>query len=584
VNDKFLSNSNVRETQILVEEHFTSDLDRTSDSEDPRIAKLKNADLLTWSRHFLPHHFTLPPSRMHVWLASHLDSISIHQDPTNLLTSSPPHLLTSAGLKLNALAPRGSAKSTLTTLAFVIREALSRRHQYIWIVSDTHDQAASHLENIKLELVKNDELARVYPADAGLGPVWRSDCIVLKNGVKIEAFGTGQRIRGRRRRQFRPTLIICDDLENDSHILSGLVREKTRAWFHGTLMKAGTWRTHVINLGTALHRESLAVALGTAPGWIGKTFRAIEVWPDNMPLWARWEEMYCDPNCSRHTPCAVAAESGGLIDDDASIEADGTRSVPATLARHFYDSHRAAMDAGAVLLWPEHESLYTLMSLRAESGHTAFDREKQCLPVNPDLCEWPEEYFGDHIWFDTWPDGLVVKTIALDPSKGADARRGDYSAYVMLGMTQDKVFYLEADLARRPVEQIVADGVELYRRFKPDIVAIEKNQFQELLGNQLADALSRAGFVSASVIGLENKSNKLMRIRLLGPHLAARRLRFVTRSPGTRLLVEQLREFPLARHDDGPDAAAMALQLVQMYLTRPPKDGLGDNLLQRNRH
>ena len=108
------------------------------------------------------------------------------------------------------------------------------------------------------------------------------------------------------------------------------------------------------------------------------------------------------------------------------------------------------MDAGAIVLWPEEEDLYTLMCMRVESGRTAFEREKQNSPVNPDLCEWPESYFDETIWFDAWPANLAVKTMALDPSKGSDARRGDYSALVMLGVDRQGVLYVEADLARRP--------------------------------------------------------------------------------------------------------------------------------------
>src|SRR5437016_8272224 len=125
-----------------------------------------------------------------------------------------------------------------------------------------------------------------------------------------------------------------------------------------------------------------------------------------MPLWHQWEQLYCDVNDTES--CALAHE--------------------------FYSQNRLAMDLGTVLLWPEEEDLYTLMCMRAESGSTAFEREKQSTPVNPELCEWPESYFGDWIWFDTWPEeqwsvatSLLLKVIALDPSKGADARRGDYS-------------------------------------------------------------------------------------------------------------------------------------------------------------
>jgi len=276
-------------------------------------------------------------------------------------------------------------------------------------------------------------------------------------------------------------------------------------------------------------------------------------------------------------------------------------------ARSFYLANRSEMDAGAALLWPQHEDLYTLMCMRAESGHSAFDREKQSIPVNPDLCEWPEDYFADHIWFDTWPQQshepvgnglcavpsamwnpephggrslqLLLTTLALDPSKGADSRRGDYSAFVALGLAADGTLYIEADLARRPTPQIVTHGVELVRRFRPQLFGIEANQFQELLGADFIAEFKRQGFIGTAPCTIENTINKQVRIRRLGPLLAARRLRFKTNSPGTRLLVQQLREFPIAGHDDGPDALEMALRLAESLTQPMPRDGLGDRLI-----
>jgi predicted phage terminase large subunit-like protein len=526
--------------------------------------QLHNLDLLTWSRRFLPHYFPLPPSAMHLWLATHLDRISILPRPMGEGRGEGAELRVSnfelpsnfecrdsnlCPLHLNLLAPRGSAKSTVVTVSFVLHEALFSNHPYIWIVSDTHHQAAAHLENIKTELLENEALREAYPGATGQGPIWRRGAIILNNRVMIEAFGTGQRIRGRRRRQFRPTLIICDDLENDSHISSALAREKTRSWFHGLLMKAGAPRTHVITLGTALHRECLTMQLTQTPGWTSHTFRAIQHWPDRMELWSHWEELY------------------------------QTNSVDPDPARHFYDSHRREMEQGAALLWPQRENLYTLMCMRAESGYTAFDREKQSIPVNPDLCEWPEEYFGDHIWFDTWPADLRLNTLALDPSKGSDSRRGDYSAFVALALAADNLLYIEADLARRPTPQIVTDGVELVRRFRPQLFGIEANQFQHLLGADFLAEFKRQGFIGTAPCSIENTINKQVRIRRLGPLLAARRLRFKTNSPGTRLLVHQLREFPIAGHDDGPDALEMALRLAESLTQPVPNDGLGNRLV-----
>jgi predicted phage terminase large subunit-like protein len=149
----------------------------------------------------------------------------------------------------------------------------------------------------------------------------------------------------------------------------------------------------------------------------------------------------------------------------------------------------------------------------------------------------------------------------------------------MLGVDRQGVLYLEADLARRSTSQMIADGVALYRRFQPDAFGIEANQFQELLGAELEAEFRRQGVLGARPWLVDNRVNKLVRIRRLGPYLAGHRLRFKSDSPSTRLLVEQLRTFPVGDHDDGPDAAEMAIRLAAELLEgRAAPDGLGSRL------
>jgi predicted phage terminase large subunit-like protein len=501
---------------------------------DAQESNPRNLDLVRWGQKYLPAYFDKPPSIMHQWLAR---QIAIAQSVR--------------GTKVNLLGPRGGAKSTIAALALPLRAALERWEPYIWIVSDTAHQACAHLENVKAELLDNPRLAQDYSAAVGLGPTWRRGSIVLRNGVTIEAFGAGQRLRGRRRREHRPTLIICDDLQNDSHICSALLRERSLAWFHGTLVNAGTPDTNIFNLATALHRQALAMQLHGAFGWISRIFRSIVRWPQNMSLWTQWETIATDP--ANPNRAADAAE--------------------------FYARHQLEMHAGAILLWPEAENLYSLMGLRLQSGHTAFEREKQSSPINPDLCEWPESYFDETIWFDAWPTNLIVKTMALDPSKGSDARTSDYSALVLLGVAPNGILYVEADLARRPTPEIAAHGAEWFRRFQPDAFACESNQFQELLGIQFETEFRRQGIIAARPVPIENHAPKAVRIRRLGPLLSTHRLRFKADSPSTRLLVEQLMQFPIADHDDGPDALEMAFRLAnQIVLGRTFNDGLGTRL------
>jgi predicted phage terminase large subunit-like protein len=216
----------------------------------------------------------------------------------------------------------------------------------------------------------------------------------------------------------------------------------------------------------------------------------------------------------------------------------------------------------SAVLWPERESLYDLMRLRATIGVAAFNSEKQNDPLDPTLCEWPAEYFDwPGFWFDRWPDRLAIRTLALDPSKGKDARHGDYSAYVRLGRDERQVMYVEADLQRRTSEAIVDAGVEHCRQFRPNGFVVETNVFAELFVVAFRQASERLG-VPLPLYTMDNTVNKQVRIRRLGPYLAQRQMRFKARSPGTALLVQQARDFPLGDFDDGIDALELGLRLM----------------------
>jgi len=494
----------------------------------------QSLDLLSWGRKFLPEHFVLPPSQMHLWLADELDRMHRRR-----------------GTKLNVLGPRAGAKSTLASLCYVLRAAVEAREPYIWIVSDTKEQARTHLENVKNELADNHCLADGYARTGSLSFRARATAVKLPNGVVIESFGTGQSLRGRRRGAHRPSLIICDDLQNDSHMHSESRRQSSSRWFQGTLLPAGNRNTNIVNLATALHRDALAMQLCRTAGWRSKVFCAIQRWPDNMKLWNQWEEIYCDLQQPDHLQ----------------------------RARQFFQKHREQMLAGAEVLWSDQEDLYQLMQMRADTGHASFAREKQNSPVDPALSEWPEHYFGQHIWFDDWPDDIHFKTVALDPSKGNDASHGDYSAFVVVGVDSRGVHYVQANMARRPTPQIVADGVKLCRRHQPSAFGVEANQFQELLAEEFVRAFAEAGITACTPCAMHNYRNKNMRIRRLGPLLAQRRLRFLADCPDTRMLVEQLRDFPSGSHDDGPDALEMAVRLsAEIQQGHFHNDGLGSRL------
>jgi predicted phage terminase large subunit-like protein len=213
-------------------------------------------------------------------------------------------------------------------------------------------------------------------------------------------------------------------------------------------------------------------------------------------------------------------------------------------------------------LWPQ---MYSIERLRAaQAGRTAYYWQAlyQQNPQAEGGSEWPAEYFGPDIWFNEWPRQWRIKTVALDPSKGTDAKFGDYSAFAMMMLGRDGVLYVDADLAIRNTAIIVETALEIQRNFQPDGFCVEVNQFQQLLADEM-DRMSRERGILLPLYTINNQVKKVVRIRRLTPWLAQKRLRFKGDSPGARLLVEQLRDFPNGDHDDGPDALEMAIRLAE---------------------
>lgn len=176
--------------------------------------------------------------------------------------------------------------------------------------------------------------------------------------------------------------------------------------------------------------------------------------------------------------------------------------------------------------------------------------------------EWPNEYFGEHIWVDKFPEDhdIAIKTMSLDPSKGKNAKHGDYSTTIKLARGKDGLLYVDADLRRCDAETLTDFFVSQVYDFEPNKIGIEVNQFQHLLSKEIAKGM-KSHNIDIPIVELYNNINKEVRIRRLGPYLRNKQFRFL-RNPGTILAVSQLREFPLGKHDDGPDAIEMALRVM----------------------
>lgn len=108
--------------------------------------------------------------------------------------------------------PRGGGKSSTVELgcAYVGSQPDPRRH-FVLYVSETQEQANHHVSAIAgmLERVGVQRAVNQYGASKG----WRLTSIRAANGFNLMAFGLDAGMRGIKLDEFRPDLIVCDDID-----------------------------------------------------------------------------------------------------------------------------------------------------------------------------------------------------------------------------------------------------------------------------------------------------------------------------------------------------------------------------------
>lgn len=192
--------------------------------------------------------------------------------------------------------------------------------------------------------------------------------------------------------------------------------------------------------------------------------------------------------------------------------------------------------------------------------------------------EWEKypEYFDRHIWTDYWPDKFISSVIFIDPSKGK-TDRSDFSAIVFVGLHQGKMF-VRSDIKKRPAEQIVEDALRMYRDLNPTAIAVEENNFQDLLAPIFDQECERQNFPPMNIYMVRSIEKKEVRIRSLGPFLARQKIKLHKSNKDNRILYGQLKDFGIkGRHDDGPDALEGAIRVLRDLLGTDPMDEVVDS-------
>lgn len=447
-------------------------------------------------------------------------------------------------------APRGEAKSTYETqlgsLWCICRAkwldehgakrgiAKKARKHLIAIVMNTEEQASEMLESIKAELDTNPRLAQDFPDAVGQGRVWQATTAVTANNIKVRIGGTGKKLRGMKHGPYRPDLIFLDDLENDEQVKQKPQRDKTQNFVLSAVLGLAPPQggMDVFWPGTSLHYDAAINRVSRAPGWRRRVFKAIMTWPDHLPLWERWEALYT---------------TSGTDEEKIEFEA---------AAKAFYEANKAAMDAGAVVSWPEVRPLYRLMCIRA-TNHDSFNQEYQNEAGNDDTAPFKTVQF----WIDRRADWVFFG--ALDPSMGKQTKGRDPSALLVGGLNRETMVLdvVEAEIARRVPDLIIMRAIELQREYNCLAWQVETVAFQEFLHTELIKRAALAGIAFPGVPGPMGRVKDLA-ILSLQPYTNNGQIR-LHRSQTT--LIEHVKFWPEADHDEGPDTLEMLWNIARQF-------------------
>ena len=481
---------------------------------------------------YLSHHLEFLPSKAHLEIYDELTSMFYERNR-----------------KFAIAAPRNFGKSTLITLIAILYGVCYGLERFIVLISGTEDQSMMILNNVKKELTENERFKTDFPEifeDKGnpKPPRWTRRDIITRNGVEIIALSWNQKIRGRKHGKNRPSSIFLDDIENADNTFTYDSRLGVRDWFTREVLKAGSEGTNFFFIGNIHHQDCLLADYLDPmkhPSWTKKIYRAIVQDPVNIALWEEWSKIY-----------------------NFHKEYQGQKGpVPARL---FYEVNKEKMDEGAVSLWPQRWDYYNLRVMY-EDDPISFVSEMQNSPFDPRTRTFNIDAF--HYWnklYRTYEE--LVKAFpglkfyaACDPSLGTPGLKGDYSAIVVLAKdpATKTLYVVAADIRRRTPAEIVRDIVDYQVRFDCEAFGYESNQFQSLLISQIEEEGKKRG-VRVPLKDIKNHTDKIKRIQSLDRWVKNGTIQF---NQEHKLLLEQMRDFPQGKFDDGPDALEMAVKIAQ---------------------
>lgn len=423
-------------------------------------------------------------------------------------------------------APRGIGKTSIVGLALTARSILFNLRRFICYVSMSHDNAALQTENLKMELVTNRIVRRLFGSvkarpvaeeEDGIDESFSKKMWVALGQTLVLPRGSGQQIRGLLYRNSRPDLFVVDDLEDPETIDSDEIRLKRKSWFFADLLKATSrvskeWQ--VVYIDTLKHHDALLEHLLSDSSW-----------------YAVRQEI-CDDELRSNAPTFIS-------DEDIRKE---------------YESHR-------------------------EQGLLdVFAREYRNRPISKEDAVFRPEYFKYYNEPELSLKPRIENVVIVDPAKTVKLHSAD-SAIVGVGIdTAGRSLYVRDIVAgKMHPDELLHEMFAMCDRLGSKILGVEVTSLNEFITQPIKnEMLSRGKFYELVELtprgGGKTAASKADRIAALVPYY---RQGYIFHNPSCcHALEQQLVEYPRPRRWDIMDALAYIVEMMELggrYFD-PPED------------
>lgn len=290
--------------------------------------------------------------------------------------------------------PRGSGKSTTAELG-VIRALVRGSRRFVLYISSIQPQADKHVESIGVafERLGTGRAVNQYGQSRG----WRHNELHTAEGGSVIALGLDAAARGIKIDQFRPDLIVLDDIDERSE--SDESREKKIVTLTQSILPAGSDDLAVLFVQNLIHSDSMMAKLidGRAD-----FLRDVEI--------GAFQPAIIEP--------VIEAET---TDDGVTYHITGGEPT--------WEGQNLAVCERQIATWG-------LTAFRREAQHETDEVEGGMWNRNRDIEPW--RIFA--------PPDLVALTVAVDPSA---TRGGDEAGITVCGKDARRHGYLLADVSLR---------------------------------------------------------------------------------------------------------------------------------------